>query len=452
MARRLISKVSGFVHDISTVASLSDEQNNIRLLSDRSLYILQNLSGKEVTFLSRYGEILDGGFYLPVVSGSPEHSEVEDAINLVRRDLNDMSVEELLECICASTSALVEQGALEGQAVPGVSSDGDVSVGEGEQFPTQSAYFDAKCSVSNGIFDTILGMVDWLDDNDVDLIAGLFGGVTTGLLVGVAISGPMGWAWLLTGALISGIGGYLIKLAINFSDLSSALSDTHDECVLGLFNASDADIAQDNFIAAVEGGSPTITSVESGLLGLLLVSDMVNQLFSPREDMATYVSPDPVDCGGAILEVWSFETGFDSWTFADESDPSCSATRSYDSPEEAIENELIVASLPNVSALAANTSPVISYALTPGGSIQVDHSAPSDSPNNHGLNITAVYSDASEEETGFLVFNSPGTKLLTLTQSKTIVSIEVRVGRSTSGSAQGTTSQQDILEVRLIGA
>jgi hypothetical protein len=296
VARRELRRVGGFVHDISTVAALSDEPTNIRLLSDRSLYILQNLSQEDVTFLSRYGEILTGGWYLPVLAGSPEASDVEDAVDLIRRDLNSMGVEELLACICATNETLVEQGAVAGQAVGDIASDGTVSIGPNEQFPDQETYFDAKCNVSNAIFDTILGIVDWLDDNDVDLIAGLFGGVTSGLLVAVAFAGPVGWAWLVVGSIITGIAGYIVKLAVNFSDLSDALGDTHDECVAGLYNASNALAAKTSFVEAVEDGSPVITSVESGLLSLFLVSDLLNNLFLPRDDIVNYVSPDPVVC------------------------------------------------------------------------------------------------------------------------------------------------------------
>lgn len=448
MARREISRVGGFVHDIETVASLSDEPNNIRLLSDRSLYILQNLSLEDVTFLSRYGEILTGGFYLPVTAGSLEESDVVDAVNLIRRDLNSMGVEELLECICSTNNILVEQGAALGQAVGGIASDGVVAVGPGEQFPDQESYFDAKCNVSNAIYDTVLGMVDWLDDNDVDMIAGLFGGVTSGLLVAIAIVGPMGWAWAVVGGLIVGIAGYIVRLSINFSDLSAALVDTHDECVLGLYNASNAIIAKDSFVSAVEAGTPAITSVESGLLGMFLGSDMVNNLFAPRDDIVNYSSPDPVDCGSGLLQVWSFVASGEGWTFRDDSDGTYSASGVWLSGgEEAWEITLVGVGGPNpTKAKGVIYITGLSISAMVGGSVQMDFGALSGGPSS-SKHIKVIYSDLSEYETS-VPGTDAGTVILTLTDPGTIEEVEVWVQRAWSTAF---TMTMEVQEVRVIG-
>lgn len=448
MAKRALSRVGGFVHDIATVASLSDIPNNIRLLSDRSLYILQNLSTEDVTFLSRYGEILTGGFYLPVLAGSPEEADVVDAVDLVRKDLNSMGVEELLECICEGTSALVEQGAIAGQAVEAVASDGLVGVGPDEQFPDQESYFNSKCSVANAIFDTILGLVDWLDDNDVDLIAGLFGGVTSGLLVGVAISGPMGWAWALVSSLIAGLAGYIVRLSINFSDLSAALADTHDECVLGLFNASDANAAKANFIAAADDGTPAITSVERGLLGLFLVSDMVNNLFSPRDDIVSYSSPDPVDCGTAILASWTFPVDAEGWTFRDDSAGASSASGVYDGPDQSLKVTKVNAGgsgRPISKGTWLKTG--LAIAVPAGAGLQMDYGPTSDGI-AQGAHILVVYDDASEDERTLGVGSAAGTLVLTLPAAKTVEEIECSLSRTTSSA---NTHYANVQEVRVVG-
>ena len=232
MARREISKVGGFVHDINTVSSLSDEPNNMRLLSDRSLYILQNLSLEDVTFLSRYGEILAGDLYLPVTAGSSEEGDVEDAVDLIRRDLNSMAVEQLLDCICQATTELVKLGVLAGQKVEVAASDGEVDVGPDEQFPDQESYLVAKCNAANAIYDTVLGTVQWLETNNIDLLGGVLGGMTTALAMGLLISGPVGWAVTLAAVTITGITTYLISNVIDFADLEAALIDVHDELVL----------------------------------------------------------------------------------------------------------------------------------------------------------------------------------------------------------------------------
>lgn len=160
------------------------------------------------------------------------------------------------------------------------------------------------------------------------------------------------------------------------------------------------------------------------------------------------------------VTTWSFGSGFDGWTFIDNSAevfpgknacPTCSATRSHVSG--AIRTTHVVDSLPNVCSWGLHFSPIgLNAAIVNLDTIEVDNSATSDSPNNIGINIIAVYTDTTEEETGFISFNSASTQTLTLTQSKTLDYIRIDFARCTSGSASGTTHFQDMLEVRLITA
>lgn len=446
MAQRLLSRVGGFVHDINTVASLSDEPNNIRLLSDRSLYILQNLSQEDVTFLSRYGEMLTGDLYLPVLAGTPEEAEVEDAVDLIRKDLNSMAIEELLECLCQNLTALAEKTDDTSQQVEGSLSDGIVSTGEGEQFGTQAEYFDAKCNVANGIFDTIRELIQWLEDNDVDLLAGLFGGITSGILVGLALAGPLGWALALVSATIVSLGGYLIRYALNFVDVGDALDDTHEECVLALFNAGDATTAENNFITAVKAGSPTISGFEVKLLRVCLSSEMVNQLFSPRSDVAAYASPSPIDCGSAILALWTFPADVEGFVFSDDSDAPSSASGAYDAGLEALGCTLVTAPAgPRSRASWEKTG--LSIAVTPGASAQFDYTGTSDGINQSKY-MLVTYSDATYEEKTVPNTATAGTLVLTLTATKTISSVLVQLSRSYN---PGSTHTSEILEVRIIG-
>ena len=443
--------MGGFVHDINTVASLSDEPNNIRLLSDKSLHILQNLSQEDITFLSRYGEILGGDFYLPVLAGSPEEADVEDAIDLIRRDLNDMSVEELLECLCTQISVLAQEAMLAGQEIESQLSDGVVETGPGHQFESQSEYFQAKCSVANGIYDTVHDLVDWLEDHSVDLLAGVLGGVTSGLLVALTISGPVGWTIAISGVALAALAAFLIGISIEFEDLLQALEDVHDECVLALFNASDAVTAEANFIAAVAASSEPTTSIERQLVGYLLSADMLNQLFSPRGDVAVYSSPDPVDCDSAILIVWDFEADVESWTFRDDSTANASASGSYNATLESIQaDQQVISGGPGRVTNAVNVSPAISQALVTGDSVQWDYSAPSDGVVVFRI-MTITYTDASTEEAIRSGHTSAGTLVLTVVESKTLEKIELLTGRSNGTGTAGWTFTTQTLEVRVVG-
>lgn len=448
MARKLLSRQGGFVHDINAVMSLSDEPNNIRLLSDRSLYILQNLSLEEVTFLSRYGVPDTGDFYFPVLAGTDAASDVEDAVDLVRRDLNSMAVDALLECICQALGNLVELGESGGQDIESPGSDGEFSVGPDEQFPDQEAYFDAKCRVANAIYDTVLNAVIWLDENSVDLIAGAFGGVTSGLILSFAVAGPVGWAMIVAGAAVSSLAGYLITYSLNFDDLEDALIDVHDECVLALYNASDALAAETEFVAAIAASSVSTTVLERGAINLILTADALNQLFEPRDDVASYESPLPVDCGSAILQVWPFTASGEGWAFRDDSTGAYSASGLWVLAKKAWEVTLVgpgTGSGPKAHGVIYITG--LSIAIVPGSSVQFDHSASSDSITTGRL-IKVIYSDASEDDYKAPPSSGAGTAVMTLTVSKTISEIEVSFDRNWASPFNAT---RDVQEVRVIG-
>ncbi len=448
MARREISRVGGFVHDVNTVASLSDEPNNIRLLSDRSLYILQNLSLEDVTFLSRYGEILTDGFYLPVTSGSPEESDVVDAVDLIRRDLNSMAVEALLECVCAGINALVELGVLGGQDIEVAPSDGQVDVGPDEQFPDQESYFDAKCNASNAIYDTVLATVQWLEVNNIDLLGGLLGGMTTALAMALLISGPVGWAVTLAGVTVTGITTFLISEAIDFSDLEDALVDVHEELVLSLFNASNTLVAEDNFIAAIAASSEPTTGIERDLVRLLLSSDLLNLLFDPRQDVGVYESPSPIDCGAGLLQVWSFVASGEGWTFRDDSDGTYSASGLWLSGgEEAWEVSIVgLGTPPGPKAKGTIYIDGLAIAVPAGSSVQLDFGAGSGGL-KHDKHIRVVFSDVTELEVS--VLGQPaGTLVLTIPTAKTIAEIECFTQRN-EGIPFNTSI--DFNEVRVVG-
>jgi hypothetical protein len=427
---------------------LSDEPNNIRLLSDRSLYILQNLSSEDVTFLSRYGDILTDGFYLPVTAGAPEEGDVESAVDLIRRDLNSMAVEQLLECICAATNALVELGVLAGQKVEDAPSNGEVSVGPDEQFPDQASYFVAKCNASNAIYDTVLATVQWLETNNIDLLGGLLGGMTTALGMGLLISGPVGWAVTLAAVTVTGITTYLISQTIDFSDLEDALIDVHDELVLSLFNASNTITAKDSFIAEIAASTEPTTAIERDLVRLMLSSDLLNLLFDPRQDVGSYQSPSPVDCGTALLASWTYPTDAEGWTFRDDSTSPSSASGVYNAVDLALEVTKVNAGgggRPESKGTWLKTG--LSIAVPAGSSVQMDHSGTSDAIKQGGY-MKVIYSDVSETIRSLDIGATAGTMVMTLPDAKTINDIECSLWRKTSAA---NTHTSDILEVRVYG-
>jgi len=445
--------VGGFVHDINTVTSLSDEPTNIRLLSDRSLYILQNLSTEDITFLSRYGEILTGGFYLPVLPGSLEEGDVENAIDLIRRDLNSMGVEQLLECICENIRQLSEaaeaaeaRAAAEGTVSDIPPSDGSISVGPGERFPTQEDYYNAKCNAANGIFDTILGAIDWLHDNVSEVLVGVFGAVTSALLFGLVLSGPVGWAMIVADVTIGALSAMLIGYVLNFDDIQDALGEQHTEIVTALYNAGTALQASQNFITELGNAATSTTATEKELVSLMLTNSLLNQLFDIGNSLVSYESPDPVVCG-SVLQRWPFTASGEGWTFRDDSTGSYSAAGVWNSGTEAWRITLVgpgTGTGPEAAGRIFITG--LSIAVGIGNSVQFDHGASSDGVVT-GRNIKVVFSDASEQYYAAPATSTAGTAVLSIEASKTIAEIEIGLARNWQYAFNAT---RDINEVRVV--
>lgn len=453
MSRRLLSRAGGFVHDINTVMSLSDEPTNIRLLSDKSLYILQNLSQADITFLSRYGEMLTGDLYLPVLPGSAEEAGVQDAVDIMRKDLNSMGVEELLECICANLSEISEQAEAGGErefatetAADIQPSDGQVSVGPGEKFATQEDYFSAKCNAANGVFDTVLGVVDWLDDNHVDLLAGLFGGVTTGLIAAAVAAGPVGWGVVLAVSTVSGIASLVIRYSLNFGDISDALGEQHSEIVAAMYSAGNAIQANENFLIELDAAATSITSFERQIVDFMLPNSVLNQLFDIGGTLDRYESLSPISCG-SVIQLWSFVASGEGWAFRDDSTGTYTAFGQWIVARQAWEINVVGLGVPlGTGAIGTIYITGLGIAVSVGNSIQFDHGATSDGV-QVSRRVTVIFSDVTEQT--FLAPSTPnaGTVVMSIGVSKTIASIEIAIGRSSQSSFDATL---DVTEVRVV--
>lgn len=224
------------------------------------------------------------------------------------------TLEDLLAAIREFTEKSGQCCETKGSVVEDPPSDGEVIVGPDEQFPDTEEYFDAKCNTANAIYDTVLGVIDWLDANNVDLISGFFGAITSGLAVAFLLSGPVGWALVAVGGSVATTAWFLVRYALDFTDVSTALGQVHSECVLALYNAANTTEAKANFLTEVDGATQPITSVERQLLGFLLNYNLLNQLFGPREDVASYQSPSPISCPSSWSHVFDFTISAQGWT------------------------------------------------------------------------------------------------------------------------------------------
>jgi len=335
-----------------------------------------------------------------------------------------------------------------GQDIESPPSDGQVSVGDDEQFPDQSSYFGAKCNAANAIYDQTKGTIDWLRNNNVDFLAGALGGLTTALTMAVIISGPVGWTLEIAAVTIISLSTYLINHALDFEDLQNAFIDVHAELVTALFNASDTNTAKDSFIAALDASTVPTTVVEQGIVRLLLPADLLNLLFSPRDDVAVYQSPSPVDCGTSVLASWTFPVDAEGWTFRDDSVSPSSASGAYNSPGQSLEISKTAAgggSRPITKGTWLKTG--LSVVVPAGSAVQFDYTGTSDGIAQGG-DIFVEYSDMTTTSRTLTLGHLAGTMVMSLPAAKTISEIEISTWRITSSS---NTHTSDIEEVRVLG-
>ena len=311
MPTRLISRAGGYVHDIETVKVLSDEACNLRVLSDRTLYILQNLSEMDVTFLARYGSVITGGQYVPVVAGTADAAEVQTAIDLVRRDLTDMSCDGIVAAINSLRSALanmscgcdIGQGednedGEEGGTVPGPV--GDIVYTE------PSAEPDRKCKASNSIHETLQEVFTQLEDYNVDDMGVLGLALVVSIVSGIiasAVTTPIG-------GLIVAVAGALAAFAARLSgrtifDLSlvvAALNVGAADLVCSLYNSTSTDQARQAY--RDELVSQGLNSLTADLVVLLLPNAVLNVLFFDTEETEAFwpTYTPPIDCSACVTQ------------------------------------------------------------------------------------------------------------------------------------------------------
>lgn len=317
-----------------------------------------------------------------------------------------------------------------GAAPPPELGAGDVDIGIDGQFPDQSSYLTAKCLAANTIYDYIYAKMVWLRDNEVDLVAGVFGGLTAGIAIQFA-TGPLGWAAIAIEAITAGVAALIIAYELNFDDLCDNLADVKSEIINGMYNAGSVAAAKASWLAAMDSGTPSVTAVEKALISYLLVSVFLNELFSPSSETLAYTPPSPTTCTGAGT-VWTFAASDEGWTFQDDS------TGAGYSASGAWETEQWIVTMIGTGSVTKQAKGTIyktglSIAVDVGQSVQFDFGPTSDGVNSSKW-IDLVYDDASEFHAFVSGGASAGTIVLDITEAGNIEEIYCSLSRKwTSG-------------------
>lgn len=449
MPKRLLRTARGFVHDITTVASLSDEQANIRVLSDRTLYVLQNLSGEDITFLSRYGDILSGGYYDPVTPGTDDASLVYDTVQTIRRDLIDMTIQATLQCICDTLSEISASISMAQAVSCGCEIGTDVDTDSGSEggplpgdvngvpYEAPSAIPDRKCLAANYIHGSVKTLVNEFKLQRVDQYgyAGLAAVLQlTSIIIGTLLAGPVG---ALTGAVVGStlaMSVLMFKAAFSLTLLLDAIEDDEQAAICALYEATTASGARAAYEAYLVAGGAT--SLEIEFVEYLLPNNVLNLLFFAWGDSEDAIENTPViatctACAG-VLDFWDFVASLEGWTCNDLSTPPATASCAHDGTAESKRDTFFIPQTPNASAFIENVSPALSHANDNDLRLEWNWGPPSDGINT-SFTLVGDF-DVGPAQTVATATTTAGMLGLNLTGTENLIGVRLVIGRAQGGS------------------
>lgn len=305
--KQLLTAVRGFVHSIEEISGLSGNRTNARVLSDKSLYVLQNLANYDAGFVSRYGTIEDGEVYIPIEDNGTNFEEFTNTVYAVRRDLSDMSFEESLTCICAQLSNIA--ATMSSNASCGCTVGEGADTGEGEEggsvpdpigsivFEEPAVVDERKCKAANSIHETIRNAFNDLDAYPIETWSSYGLVFAIGIITAVlaALAAPIVALLIGVAGAVSIFAAKVIISGVDLGDIVAELDSKITELVCLLYNSTNAGAARSGYLALLTGLSAT----EVELVSLLMTNGLMDLLYFDTAESAVYwdTYTGPVDCG-----------------------------------------------------------------------------------------------------------------------------------------------------------
>ena len=321
----------------------------------------------------------------------------------------------------------------------------------GNNFPTgyadRAEYVSYKCDLALRLITMIVN-----DLNNLKILnltgltaSGVLFGLGVGLIISVATPLVFLLAIVATMLLIFAADGTLVDAM----DEAIAYLEAFDLCLI--FSCQTTEEAQTVIYASIDAQVWT-SSLTPVLLKNWFSYDSLNPMFDPKPPFESLPTADCSGCGPACVVQYLFGSGVEGWTWVDDSTGSSTAVGSWDAVSLALDNQITVANEPNVTGEVEWTGPLVSGNLlaNTGDTVIVNTGPPSDSL-AYQVTIVLTYTDMTNSQASSVPIIAATTTLVVPggVSDKPIDRVEVLIARSTSGSANGSTFNVDILDVTL---
>lgn len=283
---RNIGAVKGSVYDLPYALSLPDDDCQVLLTSSRTLFFIQAFAEQEMKFISRYASEFVGYDQFIIAQSEADLDSINDVVNAYALEVVPVTCDLVAE-MQNMTFALNN---LAGQdcASCGTELDPDPAdappIGPGEDFPDLSAWETYKCEAVNWLMDTLIDIFTKLGVYPLEYwTAATVAGASALITSIIATTLVAGIFPIVLAAVAALVGALLIGGSFDLDDIKDTLTTNRADLTCILFDGANATAAKANFLAALS--TLGLSAVEVGIVGLVLVDNVMNNLFELNPDI-----------------------------------------------------------------------------------------------------------------------------------------------------------------------
>lgn len=299
------NRTNGFVHDYETALNLSEERAVFFCLSERSAYLLQNLTELDIGMYHRYATAWNKNLYQPVQADTAESANIDLWMTNAQKETMQMTCEDFNFTIQVSGGGCGCQPAGQDTLKPPPAMSEFTAPPPGWEAMTGG---DAdKCKMAYLLRDQIQAIWGQLDAFGVDTITGAGLSVGQALLASVLLQiswGPIGWAMTTLGA-VSALVGAMVDLSVDLAFMEQVTIDRAADIICAFYTAGDPQEAEDDLVVIYEEEGAGATEIVY-LKALFVVRAAALLFYLPEQDDTDWQAmldglpaQDCEACGGA---------------------------------------------------------------------------------------------------------------------------------------------------------